>query len=85
MTIASFFCNAFGGSYIIEADTPGCLRTLQDPADPPLSLSLQSYRVSGSEDPPDPPFPLSLRNSDLVVTDIECWAITYYYYNGTTL
>ena len=43
------FCNAFGGSNIVEADTPGCLRTLQDPPDPPLSLSLQLYRVSGAE------------------------------------
>ena len=60
---------------MIEADTPGRLRTLQDPPDPPLSLSLQSYRVSGSEDPPDPPFSLSLRNSDLVVTDIECCVV----------
>ena len=33
----------------------------EEPPDPPLSLSLQPYRVSGSEDPADPPLSLSLQ------------------------
>ena len=50
--------NLFGGYNIIEADTPGYLRSLQDPSDP---ISLQSYHVSGSEDPSDPPLSLSIQ------------------------
>ena len=48
-TFLNDLCNLFGGSNIIETYTPECLRTLQDPPDPPLSLSLQLYRVSGAE------------------------------------